>query len=316
MKGKLVVLAIAVVGLFILVASLGNAYLHKPGSLTQTVTVEIPKGASSGKIAEILSYNGVADYVPFKVAVKLTLMEKSLQAGEYTFEPYVSLKDVIMKIAKGEIIQHYITFPEGWTADQIAERLNQEKDLKGSILYLEEGTLLPQTYAYNKGDEKMDIIHAMQEAMKEEVAQIWEQRMPHPYIKEPRDLLILASIVEKESANVEEQPRIAGVYLNRLNKRMRLQADPTVIYGAKNFNGDITRAHLKEDHPYNTYTRHGLPAGPICNPGLSALKAAANPEITDYLYFVSNGDGAHVFAKTLEEHEKNVQAYLKVYRAK
>lgn len=316
MRGKLVIIAILVVGVFIFVASLWNAYLHKPGPLQTEVTVEIPKGSSSGYIADILSYSGVIhDPILFKVAAKISLMEKSLKAGEYTFLPNVSLKDVITKIAKGQIIQHLITFPEGWTAAEIAAKLEQQEDMTGSILYIEEGTLLPQTYAYNKGAERADIIKSMQDAMKEVVLEIWQAREINEFIQKPMDLITLASIVEKETSLVEEQAHIAGVYVNRLKKKMRLQADPTVIYGAKSFSGDITRAHLKQDHPYNTYTRHGLPAGPICNPGKTALYAAAHPEVTEDLYFVSNGKGGHVFAKTLQEHQKNVKNYLKIYRS-
>jgi UPF0755 protein len=316
MKGKLVVLAIAFTGVLIFIASLWNAYLHQPGDLQTEVTVEIPKGASSNQIADILLEKGVVNNaLSFKLGAKISLMEKSLKAGEYTFAPNVSLKDVITKIAKGEITQYFITFPEGWTVAQVAEKLEQSEDLTGDILYLEEGTLLPQTYAYHKGDKRADIIKTMQEDMRKTVAEIWHNRDGHPAIQKPMDLITLASIVEKETSKVEEQPRVAGVYLKRLQEGMRLQADPTVIYGAKGFDGDITRAHLKQDHPYNTYTRNGLPAGPICNPGISALKAAAHPEIGEDLYFVSDGNGGHVFAKTLQEHEKNVQNYLKVYRA-
>jgi UPF0755 protein len=317
MRGKIVVLAIVVVGILIFCASLWNAYLHKPGPLQTEVTIEIPKGSASGQIAELLTYNGVTNsFVSFKIAAKLSLMEKSLKAGEYTFQPHISLKDVINKIAKGQIIQHFITFPEGWTAAQVAEKLQRQEGLTGSILYLEEGTLLPQTYAYNKGDERADVIKSMQDDMREVVAEIWRMREQNNFIQKPMDLITLASIVEKETSKVEEQAHIAGVYLNRLKQRMRLQADPTVIYGAKSFNGDITREHLKQDHPYNTYTRHGLPFGPICNPGKSALYASAHPEVTEDLYFVSDGNGAHVFAKTLQEHTKNVKNYLKIYRSK
>ncbi len=317
MHKKIIISAIIVSLIAIISAVTWSIILNKLNNLQNEIIIEIPKGSSSHKIGEILAKeNIIASPILFKIVTKLTFMENNLKAGEYTFSPQSSLKNIIDKIANGAITQHFITFPEGWTVAEITKKLEQQSDLSGSITYIEEGTLLPQTYAYTKGSKRMDIIHSMQKDMQKVIDEAWASRVKNDWIKTKKDLITLASIVEKETSSVEEMPHIASVYLNRLNKKMRLQADPTVIYGIKSFDGNITKANLKEDHPYNTYTRHGLPIGAIANPSVEAIKAVAIPDITNDLYFVADGKGKHVFAKTLQQHEKNVKNYLKIYRAK
>jgi len=285
--------------------------LHAKGPLQSEAIVIIEKGENTSRIAEKLWYAGVIDGpLKFRLAARLSLADRIVKAGEYHFEPKISIRGVLKKITGGDVVQRKITIPEGLTYLQIRELLLQEEGLSGPPLEFTEGALLPETYDYRWNDKRTDLMRRMADAMTETVNTAWQNRKEGVPLNSPTELLTLASIVEKETNLLEEYPLIAGVFINRLQKNMRLQSDPTVIYGASGYNGDITSAHLREDHAYNTYVHKGLPPSPIASPGKAAILASAQPAETDYLFFSADGNGGHVFAKTYEEHKINVAKML------
>ncbi|MBI1363029.1 MAG: endolytic transglycosylase MltG [Proteobacteria bacterium] len=286
--------------------------LGQKGPLEEPVSVIIPKGASVGAIAKQLQDAGVINSpLKFRIGVRATFADRTLQAGEYSFDPGISIREAITKISGGDVLHRTVTLPEGLTVAEVTQRLMTTDGLFGPPLAFDEGALLPDTYAFRYGDKVTEMMRRMAVAMTDTVNAAWELRAPDLPLENPHDLLVLASIVEKETARDEERDIVASVYVNRLKKGMKLQADPTVIYGASGYTGDITNAHLKEDHAYNTYVHKGLPPGPICNPGRASIQAAAQPAQTEYLFFVADGNGGHLFAKTYEEHRKNVQDFLR-----
>jgi UPF0755 protein len=236
---------------------------------------------------------------------------EGLKAGEYSFQAHASLRDVINTIVEGKVVQHQITIPEGLTSEQIVTRLLQNDVLTGSVKEMpREGTLLPDSYNFRHGDTREQAIQRMQQAQKRVLAAAWERRNPDLPLKSPEQLLTLASIVEKETGKSDERPRVAAVFVNRLRQNMRLQSDPTIIYGLVGGKGTlgrpIMRSEIEQPTPYNTYMINGLPPGPIANPGRAAIEATANPSRTKDLYFVADGTGGHAFAETLEQHQRNV----------
>lgn len=285
--------------------------LHAKGSLQNEVVVIIEKGDSTNRIAEKLLYAGVIDSpFVFRLAARASFADRIVKAGEYHFEPQISIRGVLKKITGGEVVQRKITIPEGLTYQQIRQILLNEEGLSGPPLEFAEGALLPETYDYRWNDKRTELMRRMADAMTETVNAAWQTRHQRLPLQTPEELLILASIVEKETRIPAEYPLVAGVYVNRLKKNMRLQSDPTVIYGASNYNGDITYAHLKEEHAYNTYVHKGLPPSPIANPGKAAIAASAQPAETEYLFFVADERGGHVFSKTYAEHKINVAKML------
>jgi UPF0755 protein len=221
------------------------------------------------------------------------------------------MDDVLETIISGKSIQHSVTIAEGLTTQQILQRLNEAEVLAGPVQRIPpEGSLLPETYRVTRGTSREQLIQRMAAAHKQLVEQIWAKRSPDLPIKDINEFITLASIVEKETAIAAERTRVAGVFVNRLNKKMRLQSDPTIIYGLVGGKGSLgrslTRADVEQPTPYNTYTINGLPPGPIANPGRASLEAVANPARTNELYFVADGSGGHVFAETYEQHLKNV----------
>ncbi len=222
--------------------------------------------------------------------------------------------------SKGKSIDHKVTLPEGLTSQQIVERISANPDLKGDITEIPpEGTLLPDTYRFQIGDSRIDIIERMQVAHQKFLAKMWAERDPDIVVKTPEEAVILASIVEKETGRADERPRIAAVFENRLRKNMRLQSDPTIIYGLVGGKGvldhPIQQDELERDTPYNTYKINGLPPTPIANPGRAAIEAVLKPAKTKDLYFVADGTGGHSFAPSLEEHNRNVVKWRQVERA-
>ena len=282
-----------------------------PGPLQQETTLMLPSGAGTGEIARILGEAGVvARPWEFKLASRARFADRTFQAGEYTFEPRISLQKVIQKISGGDVISRSVTIPEGKTYEEIREILLSTPGLYGPPLAFAEGALLPETYHFRYGAKVVDIMREMARSMTATVNEAWEGRDVSIPLKSPEELLILASIIEKETSIAEEQPVVASVYINRLKKGMRLEADPTVIYGASDYKGNLRTKHLREDQPYNTYVHKGLPPTPICNPGKGAIYAAAHPANTNYLFFVADGTGGHVFATQYADHRRNVQAML------
>ena len=236
---------------------------------------------------------------------------EDLKAGEYQFKAHASLRDVVATIVEGRVVTHQFTIPEGLTSEQIVARLLDDDVLTGNIKEVpREGSLLPDTYNFTRGVTREQMIQRMQQAQQRLLKEIWDRHSPDLPIKTPDQLVVLASLVEKETGKPEERTRIAAVFVNRLKQKMRLQSDPTIIYGLVGGKGTLGRPIMKSEidqpTPYNTYQIDGLPPGPIANPGRASLEAAANPARTRELYFVADGTGGHAFAETYEQHQKNV----------
>src|SRR5450756_636888 len=234
-----------------------------------------------------------------------------LKPGEYAFQKNASLRDVIGTIVEGKVVQHSVTIPEGLTSEQIVARLTDNEIFSGSIQEIpREGTLLPETYKFPRGTSRDQVIARMQQAQKRVLAEIWERRSQDIPIKSPEQLVTLASIVEKETGKSDERSRVAAVFQNRLRQKIKLQSDPTIIYGLVGGKGTlgrpIKRSEIQQPSPYNTYVVDGLPPGPIANPGRASLEAAANPARTRDLYFVADGTGGHAFSDSYDQHQNNV----------
>lgn len=298
----------------------GKQRFDAPGPLTKPAIVVIPNRASSGAIADMLERAGVvSDGNIFSFVAKVSNQFETLKAGEYEFPAGASMREVMTIVSEGRAVQHRITFPEGWSSEQVVRRLQEDPVLVGKIASIpEEGSILPDTYSYARGSTTREqIIDQMRKGMQHRVGEVWAHRAPGLPLATPQELVVLASIVEKETSKADERPRVAAVFINRLRKGMRLQTDPTVLYGI--YGGKawlegrtIMRSDLDSPNPYNTYKIPGLPPGPICNPGRAALEAVANPSRTNELFFVADGTGGHVFAETLEEHNRNVQRWRSI----
>jgi UPF0755 protein len=245
----------------------------------------------------------------------------ALKAGEYEFRKAASMRQVLDTLVEGKSIAHKVTLAEGLTSQQIVERIQANPDLKGTITEIPaEGTLLPDTYRFQIGDSRQDIIERMQVSQKKFLAKMWEERDPDIVVQTPEEAVTLASIVEKETSRADERPLIASVFQNRLRKKMRLQSDPTIIYGLVGGKGvldhPIQQEELDRETAYNTYNIDGLPPGPIANPGRAAIEAVLKPAKTKDLYFVADGTGGHAFAPSLDDHNKNVAQWRQIERAK
>lgn len=292
-------------------------WTRQRGPLPEAVNVVVPKGASSNLVAQKLSDAGVIDKpLVFKIYARFVGMHKKLRAGEYRFETGVSMRAAMEKIAKGDVFYRRITFAEGLTTKQMFDQLQNVSELSGEItVAAAEGELLPETYTFEYGDSRNSIVLQAQKAMSRVLDQAWANRNQAVPLKDKRQLLTLASIVEKETGVPEERGLVASVFANRLVKGMKLQTDPTVIYaltkGQSDLGRSLKKADLSVDSPYNTYKYYGLPPAPICNPGTEAIRAAANPEDSDYLYFVASGDGGHNFSTSLAQHNRNVKDWVK-----
>lgn len=290
--------------------AMGGA-IYLPGPLPEAKTIIVPHGMGPHDLASALDDAG-AIYNPllFRVASRL-LAANALKAGEYALIPGQSMADIIDMIHEGRSVTHLFTVAEGLTSNDIARLLNIMPAMGGgSIAPPPEGSVLPESYRYLYGDTRAGVIGRMQKAMQETLADLWAKRDPNLPVSSPEQAVVLASIVEKETGKAAERPRIAGVFYNRLRQNMRLQSDPTVIYGIMAARGfmdhDIGHTDLSFPSPYNTYLNDGLPPRPICNPGRAALEAVMHPETHGYLYFVADGTGGHAFAATLDEHNRNV----------
>lgn len=304
----LIVLSIAAAA----VLFIGRQRFEAPGPLAEDKMVNIPRGLGIRDIADLLQREGVIDqpYV-FMGGVIALKARGELKYGEYQFTKNSSVADVVDTITEGKVIQHAVTVPEGLTSEQIVARLLENDGLAGQIKEIpREGTLLPETYRFTRGMTREQIIQRMQQAHRRVLQEVWERRMQDLPVKTPEQLVTLASIVEKETGRPDERTRVAAVFVNRLKSRMRLQSDPTIIYGLTGGKGSLGRPILKSEieqpTPYNTYVVDGLPPGPIANPGRASLEAAANPARTKELYFVADGTGGHIFSENYTEHQKNV----------
>jgi UPF0755 protein len=314
-----VVIGNAIISIFVLAAIvagialvIGKQRFEAPGPSPEDRIVNIPRGAGIRDIADVLVHEGVIDQPWVFIGGVLVLKAREdLKAGEYQFKAHASLRDVVATIVEGRVVPHQFTIPEGLTSEQIVARLLDDDVLTGNIKEIpREGSLLPDTYNFTRGVTREQMIQRMQQAQQRVVKEIWDRRSPDLPIKTPDQLVILASLVEKETGKPEERTRVAAVFVNRLKQKMRLQSDPTIIYGLVGGKGTLGRPIMKSEidqpTPYNTYQIDGLPPGPIGNPGRASLEAAANPARTRELYFVADGTGGHAFAETYEQHQKNV----------
>src|ERR1700680_2335969 len=291
----------------------GKQKLEAPGPLQEDKGVNIPAPAGMTDIADILQREGVIDnnrwaFIGSGFALKA---RSELKPGEYSFQKNASLRDVIGTMVEGKVVQHAVTIPEGLTSEQIVARLSENEIFAGAVKEMpREGTLLPETYKFPRGTTRDQVIQRMQQTQKRVLAEIWERRNPDIPIKTPEQLITLASIVEKETGKADERTRVAAVFVNRLRQKIKLQSDPTIIYGLVGGKGTlgrpIKRSEIQQPSPYNTYVVDGLPPGPIANPGRASLEAAASPARTRDLFFVADGTGGHAFTETYDQHQKNV----------
>jgi UPF0755 protein len=310
--------AIITIVLVLLIGSAGGYYygmqkIEAPGPLQDEKVVNIPARAGMADIADTLQREGVIENNrwAFIGAVIVLKARSELKPGEYAFQKNASLRSVIATMVDGKVVQHSVTIPEGLTSEQIVARLSDNDIFAGSINEIpREGTLLPETYKFPRGTTRDQVIGRMQQAQKRLVAEVWEHRNPDLPVKTPEQLVTLASIIEKETGKADERSRVAAVYVNRLRQKMKLQSDPTIIYGLVGGKGTlgrpIKRSEITQPSPYNTYVVDGLPPGPIANPGRASLEAAANPARTRDLFFVADGTGGHSFTETYDQHQKNV----------
>jgi len=295
--------------------------------LTETTPVDVPLGTSVAGVVRILEQRGIATGNPWywRALARELGVAGRLHAGEYALDPGLTPTALLKKMAAGDVLQHRFTIVEGWTFKQLRTALAQDEGLQQTLAAVDdaevmrrlqsggappEGWFLPETYSYVKGMSDFDILHRSHEAMSKLLDEAWAARPPDLVLESPYQVLTLASIVEKETARAEERPQIAGVFLHRLKLGMRLQTDPTVIYGlGARYDGNLHRRDLDADTPYNTYTRDGLPPTPIALPGKAAVEAVIHPAPTDALYFVARGDGTHEFSATLDAHNRAVARY-------
>ncbi len=290
----------------------GKQKFDAPGPLAAEKVVNIPRGGARD-IAEMLAREGVISdpWVFMGGALALKARGEDLKYGEYQFAKRASMRDVAETIIEGKVVQHQLTLPEGLTSEQIVAKLLENDVLSGNIREIpREGTLLPESYRFTRGMTREQMIQRMQQAQARTVKEVWDRRTPDLPIKTPEQLVTLASIIEKETGKPEERTRVAAVFMNRLKQNMRLQSDPTIIYGLVGGKGSlgrpIMRSEIEQPTPYNTYVINGLPPGPIANPGRASLEAASAPARTKELFFVADGTGGHAFADNYDQHQKNV----------
>jgi len=290
----------------------GKSKLEAAGPLEADKVVTVPPRMGKLEIADLLRREGVIDQGnPVFIGSVFALKANDLKFGEYVFPKHASLRDVLETMVEGKVVQHPVTLAEGLTSEQIVQLLQDNDVLSGNLTTVpREGSLLPGTYNEGRGSTREGLIQRMQAAQQRLVKDVWDHRSPDLPLKTPEQLVILASIVEKETGKPEERTRVAAVFVNRLKQKMKLQSDPTIIYGLVYGKGKldhpITRSEREQPTPYNTYIIDGLPPGPITNPGKASLEAVANPARTKEFYFVADGTGGHVFSESFDQHQKNV----------
>ena len=317
-------LALVITG-FVVIYAWGVTEFNAAGPSTVPVTLNLPRGTSLRGISEQLHDAGVLRYAEvFNLAVRVRQKARALKAGEYVLPAAISPKGIMEMLIEGGTVVHRITIAEGLQIAQILDLIASTQNLDGAILAESqeppvEGSLLPETYHFELGESRSDLIARMQQDMKSAVTDAWGARASGLPFDTPEEAVILASIVEKETSLASERAHIAGVFINRLRRGMRLQSDPTVGFGLSPdapLGRPLRRSDLKTDHPFNTYVHKGLPPSPICNPGRAAIEAVLHPMATKDLYFVADGTGGHVFAPTLAEHNSNVAKWRKLERAR
>jgi UPF0755 protein len=291
------------------------------GPAAQARTIVVDQGASVARVAGQLEREGLirGGATSFRGFARLFGSGDPVQAGEFEVPAHASASSILDLLQHGRPIQRNVTVPEGMPSVLVHERLMAIPFLTGEIAVPDEGSVLPSTYSFRRGESRAAVLQRMQTAMRQELARLWARRGPNIAVASPAEAVTLASIVEKETGKASERPMIAGVYSNRLRQGMKLDADPTVIYPitrGRPLGRRILESELRADNGYNTYLRAGLPAGPIANPGRESIAAVLNPAQTDALYFVADGTGGHVFARTLAEHEANRRRWYEIRRAR
>lgn len=328
------IISVLLVSAVLLVATYAglSAWLQKPLPIQQAQTIAFERGSNITAFSHSLHDSGFLEYpVVLQFWTRVQNIDTKLKAGEYEITPGDTLAILLEKMLRGEVKQYSITLVEGWNFKQMMQAINTHPQLKRNLSYSDpsdvmqqlglttdntplhpEGQFLPDTYYIDNSTTDVELLIRAHQALQQSLTQAWESRQKDLPLKNQYEALILASIIEKESAVADERPTISGVFINRLRKRMKLQTDPTVIYGMGDaYDGDIRYRDLRKDTPYNTYTRRGLPPTPIAMPGAAAIHAAVQPAQTEYLYFVasSDGSGRHLFSRTLAEHEKWVDIH-------
>jgi UPF0755 protein len=300
---------------------LGHQILVAPGPLNEAKHVVIPRGAGPATMTKVLRESGVISHPQlFRVALMIDPAPKPIKAGEYEVPAHTSMQALVDLLQSGKVVQRRLTVPEGMTTAEIVELVRKTEALSGEIsIDLKEGDLLPETYFYSRDDTRDGLLLRMKEAMDKALDEAWRKRAAGLPLANRREALVLASIIEKETAVPAERAKVAAVYLNRVRLKMKLESDPTTIYGLtggkSSFNRELTRADIQSTSPYNTYMVNGLPPGPICNPGRASIVAATNPTPRDRaLYFVADGQGGHVFSSNVYEHNRNVERWKAIQR--
>ncbi|MDQ8029792.1 MAG: endolytic transglycosylase MltG [Brevundimonas sp.] len=303
-----------------LVAAWSVFYAPGPSARQGEVTiVTLPSGAGVSAIAANLKAAGVIRSTDmFKAAASLTGADRKLRAGEYEVPSGASLRSVLALLVSGKVVRHYVTIPEGWSSAQAVDILMRQPILTGAVDTVpEEGTLWPDTYEISRGETRAALIGRMQRARDDNLARLWATRGPNSVVRSLDEAVILASIVEKETGVAAERPRVAGVFSNRLRMGMRLESDPTIVYGitkGRPLGRGLRRSEIDQHTDWNTYQIDGLPPTPIANPGRDAIAAVLNPPTTEDIFFVADGTGGHAFARTYPEHLANVARWRAIER--
>ncbi|MEQ1496286.1 MAG: endolytic transglycosylase MltG [Novosphingobium sp.] len=289
---------------------------YAPGPLSNNTAFIVPDGASLGGVAEKLEQVGIIRSASaFKLRARLFGAGSTIKAGEFRLPKGASMSQVLSIVASDEILRRFVTVPEGMPSILVYEKLMANPDLTGAIDVPAEGSVLPETYEIQRGESRQAVLSRMQVAMSRALADEWEKRGPNTIAKNPNEAVILASIVEKETGKPSERKMVAGLYSNRVRQGMMLQADPTIIYPitkGKPLGRRIRQSEINAANGYNTYAMTGLPRGPITNPGRASIAAVLNPDSTDVLYMVADGTGGHAFARTLPEHNANVEKWFAI----
>ena len=311
----------AVVAAALLLAVIAGNFIYgwtAPGPLERAATVIIKPGSSMMSAARQLEKSGaVKSADAFVRRAKIFGASNTIKAGEFVIPAKASNADILSILTDGKTVQRMVTIPEGMPSIMVYERLMANDQLTGSISIPAEGSVLPDSYAFDKNEPRAAVLKRMQDAMTKTMAELWPERSPNTMVKAPLEALTLASIVEKETALKSEFRIVSGVYSNRLRTGMRLQADPTIIYPitkGKSLGRRIRKSEIADVNDYNTYAMAGLPKGPIANPSRAAIAAVLNPQKTTALYFVADGKGGHIFADTLQEHNINVAKWFAIRR--
>ncbi|MGB0341842.1 MAG: endolytic transglycosylase MltG [Parvibaculales bacterium] len=303
----------------VLVLAWGVSRFQAPGPHQESQRIIVPKGSGLGQVAAVLEARGlVHNSLIFRLAMRFRGSTLRVQAGEYEVPARASMAQIARLLESGAVLLHDITIPEGLTSQQIIDLLMAMPVLVGAVELPPEGSLLPETYRVERGMTRAALVTKMQAAQTRLLADLWPKRLDALPLKTPQEAVILASIVEKETGLVSERKQVAAVFINRLNRNMRLQSDPTIIYGLVGGKGvlgrPIRRSEIRRETPYNTYRIKGLPPTPIANPGAAALAAVLQPADSDALYFVADGTGGHVFARDLAGHNRNVAKWRQIQR--